>query len=90
MPETIHVTVNGACIAVPSGATALAAILSTGASAVRRSVSGGPRGPLCGMGVCFECRATVNRRRYARTCQILCSPGMDISTDVSDEPPDYV
>jgi D-hydroxyproline dehydrogenase subunit gamma len=90
MPEAIHVTVNGACIAVPAGATALAAILSTGASAIRRSVSGAPRGPLCGMGVCFECRATVNHRRYARTCQIPCAPGMDIRTDVHDEPPENV
>lgn len=81
MPDAISLTVNGASVRVPSGATALAAILAAGASSVRRSVSGEPRGPLCGMGVCFECRATVNRRRYARTCQILCVPGMDIRTD---------
>lgn len=80
MPDAISLRVNGASVTVPSGATALAAILSAGVS-VRRSVSGEPRGPLCGMGVCFECRATVNRRRYARTCQILCVPGMDIRTD---------
>ncbi|MFZ0639145.1 MAG: (2Fe-2S)-binding protein [Candidatus Acidiferrales bacterium] len=84
MPDAIHVTVNGACIVVPSGTTALAAILSTGASVVRRSVSGAPRGPLCAMGVCFECRATVNRMRHSRTCQILCAPGMDIRSDESE------
>lgn len=81
MPDAISVTVNATSVTVPSGATALAAILSAGASSVRRSVSGAPRGPLCGMGVCFECRATVNRRRHSRTCQILCVPGMDIRTD---------
>jgi D-hydroxyproline dehydrogenase subunit gamma len=81
MPEAISVSVNGASVTVPSGATALAAILSAGAPSVRRSVSGEPRGPLCSMGVCFECRATVNRRRYSRTCQIVCEPGMDIRTD---------
>lgn len=81
MPEGISVTVNGTSITVPSGATALAAILSAGASWVRRSLSGAPRGPLCGMGVCFECRATVDGRRYARTCQTLCLPGMEIRTD---------
>lgn len=80
MPDTVSITVNGASITVPSGTTALAAILSTGAASVRRSVSGVPRGPLCGMGVCFECRATVNRRRHSRTCEILCAPGMDIRT----------
>lgn len=32
----------------------------------RTSVSGEPRGPLCGMGVCFECRSESGSRR--RTC----------------------
>ncbi|HEV2467997.1 MAG TPA: (2Fe-2S)-binding protein [Candidatus Sulfotelmatobacter sp.] len=80
MPDVISITVNGASITVPLGTTALAAILSTGASSVRRSVSGAPRGPLCGMGVCFECRATVNHRPHSRTCETLCAPGMDIRT----------
>lgn len=80
MPDAISITVNGRSIAVPAGTTALAAILSTGAASIRRSVSGAPRGPLCGMGICFECRATVNRRRHSRTCEILCAPGMDIRT----------
>lgn len=84
MPEAISITVNGKTIAVPSGTTALAAILSTGASSVRRSVTGAARGPLCGMGVCFECRAIVNRRRHSRTCEILCAPGMDIHTGDHD------
>lgn len=79
MPDAISITVDGASITVRPGTTALAAILSTGAS-VRRSVGGAPRGPLCGMGVCFECRATVNRRPHSRTCEILCAPGMDIRT----------
>lgn len=81
MPDTLSVTVNGNSVTVPSGATALTAILAARTSSVRRSVTGEPRGPLCGMGVCFECRATVNHRRHARTCQILCVPGMDICTD---------
>jgi D-hydroxyproline dehydrogenase subunit gamma len=81
MPEIISVTVNGASVRVPRGATTLAAVFAAGGFSVRRSVSGTARGPLCGMGVCFECRATVNHRRYARTCQILCTPGMDIRTN---------
>ena len=41
-----------------------AAILMSGRSATRRSVSGEPRGPLCGMGICFECRVTVDGERH--------------------------
>jgi NADPH-dependent 2,4-dienoyl-CoA reductase/sulfur reductase-like enzyme len=46
-----------------------AAMAHAGQSAFRRSVRGQPRGPLCGMGVCFECRATVNGEPHRLTCQ---------------------
>lgn len=81
MPESFTITVNGAAVTIPMGTTALAAIFSVGHSTVRRSISGEPRGPLCAMGICFECRATVNGRSHSRTCQLLCAPGMDIRTD---------
>jgi sarcosine oxidase subunit alpha len=48
---------------------------------VRRSVQGEPRGPLCGMGICFECRATINGQRHCRSCATVCEDGMDIRTD---------
>ena len=38
-----------------------AAVAIAGVTAFRRSVTGEPRGPLCGMGICFECRVTVER-----------------------------
>lgn len=81
MPDAISIAVNGARLSVPPGTTVLAAILSAGISLVRRSITAEPRGPLCGMGICFECRATVNHEKHARTCQLLCAPGMDIRTD---------
>jgi D-hydroxyproline dehydrogenase subunit gamma len=79
MPEQIELTVNGAAVVVPSGATVAVAIALAGA-VCRKSVSGELRGPLCGMGICFECRAAVDGRMYCRTCQVLCRPGMEIST----------
>jgi len=81
MPDAISIRVNGARVSVSPGTTVLAAILSSGISTVRRSVSAEPRGPLCAMGICFECRATVNHERHARTCQLLCAPEMDVRTD---------
>lgn len=66
---------------VAAGTTVLAVILSSGISAVRHSVTAEARGGLCGMGICFECRATVNHQPQTRTCQLLCAPGMDIRTD---------
>lgn len=80
MPD-INVRVNGKTLTVPAGTLVAAAILRAGKSACRRSVTGEPRGPLCGMGICFECRATVNGVAHVRTCQRLCEPGMEIATD---------
>ncbi len=80
MSEQITVTVNGRNIAVRSGTTVAAAVIVAGAHC-RRSVSGEPRGPLCGMGICFECRVEIDGQRHQRSCQILCSEGMQVSTN---------
>ena len=81
MPETVSVCVNGASVTVPAGAMVSTAVALAGVSAFRRSVSGGPRGPLCGMGICFECRVTINGREHSRSCQVPCEPGMEVRTD---------
>ena len=59
----------------------IAAIQRSGRSAFRRSVTGEPRGPVCGMGICYECRVTVNGVANQRSCLLLCEPGMEIHTD---------
>ncbi len=79
MPE-ISVRVNGETITVPDGTLVAAAIIRAGQVWCRLYVSGEPRGPLCGMGICFECRATVNGVPHVRSCQRLCEPGMEIET----------
>jgi D-hydroxyproline dehydrogenase subunit gamma len=78
----VTVRVNGRTIAVAEGTLVSAAIVRAGVTASRRSVTGEPRGPLCGMGICFECRATVNGVAHVRTCQRVCEAGMEIATDV--------
>ncbi|MBZ5649802.1 MAG: (2Fe-2S)-binding protein [Acidobacteriia bacterium] len=80
MPEPITVTVNGTSLAVPGGATVAVAIVLAGA-ACRKSVTGETRGPLCGMGICYECRAVINGQLHCRSCQIICQPGMEVRTD---------
>ena len=80
MPEAIAVTVNGKPIAVPAQSTVAVAMVLAGV-ACRESVTGERRGPLCGMGICFECRAVINGRPHCRSCQVLCTAGMEIRTD---------
>jgi D-hydroxyproline dehydrogenase subunit gamma len=80
MPSPMTVTVNGVPVVVPAGATVAVAVAIAGQS-FRMSVTGEPRGPLCGMGICFECRVVINGTSHCRSCQILCEPGMEVKTD---------
>ena len=80
MPREVTITVNGTPVTVTAGATVAIAMVMAG-QACRTSVSGEPRGPLCGMGICFECRAIVNGIPHCRSCQILCEPGMEVQTE---------
>ena len=81
MADTVTLSVNGKPVSVPAGAMVSAAVAIAGSGLFRRSVSGEPRGPLCGMGICFECRVTVNGRAHVRSCQVPCEPGMEVRTD---------
>ncbi len=76
----VRVTVNGDTIALAGGATVAAALAIAGARCSRTSVSGQPRAPLCGMGVCQECRVTVDGRAHVLACQTLCREGQIIET----------
>jgi sarcosine oxidase subunit alpha len=80
MLSQMTVMVNGSPVSVPSGTTVAVAVVMAG-QACRTGVTGEPRGPLCGMGICFECRVAIDGRSHCRSCQILCRPGMQVRTD---------
>lgn len=81
MLETVTLVVNGVSVTMPVGSMVSAAILKSGAHGFRRSVTGELRGPLCGMGICFECRVTIDGEAHSRSCQTICKNGMDVRTD---------
>ena len=76
----ISLTINGEEVETAEGTTVAAAIMNTGLDAFRTSVTGGPRGPLCGMGVCFECRVTIDDVSHQRSCNVLVQNGMEVVT----------
>lgn len=80
MSEPIAVSVNGVPVRVAAGSSVAVAVMVAGASC-RTSVSGEPRGPLCGMGICYECRAEIDGTAHQRSCQIACKAGMEVRTD---------
>ena len=79
--ETVTVRINGHTKNVPAGCSVATAVMGSGAWTLRQSVSGQPRGALCGMGICFECRLTIDGVPHQRSCQTLCRDGMEIDSD---------
>jgi len=80
MNEQITLSVNGRPVTVVAGTMVSTAVALAGAF-FRRSVTGEPRAPLCGMGICFECRVTIDGREQCRSCQVVCAEGMEVRTD---------
>jgi predicted molibdopterin-dependent oxidoreductase YjgC len=80
MTERVRIQVNGRSIDIAAGTTVAAAVLGAGEFAFRVSVTGEPRAPLCGMGICMECRVTIDGMAHARSCQIICRDGMSVET----------
>ena len=77
--DPIHLVINERPVSVPAGTSVAAALMQPGISA-RISVTGEPRAPLCAMGICMECCATVNGVPHVRTCQLTAQDGMQVST----------
>jgi NADPH-dependent 2,4-dienoyl-CoA reductase/sulfur reductase-like enzyme len=76
----IEVRIDGRPVAVAPGTTVAAALWNAGVFRCRISLSGEPRGPLCAMGICFECRVTIDGAAHRRSCLVPCAPGMVIET----------
>jgi len=77
---TVRLTVNGQLVVVPADASVAAAVAHV-TQHFRRAVNGAPRAPLCGMGVCFECRVSVDGVAHVRACLTPVSEGMQVITD---------
>ena len=87
MPTEFTLRVDGREVAASEGTTIAAAIGAAGTHACRKSVSGEARGPLCAMGICFECRVTVNGVAHVRSCQVMAEAGMEVRTGESSQEP---
>ena len=77
----VRLTINGREVHVPAGSVVAAAIAIAGVRWCRRSVAGEARTPLCGMGVCFECRTTIDGWPQRLSCQTVCVDGMQVDTE---------
>jgi predicted molibdopterin-dependent oxidoreductase YjgC len=76
----LEIVVDGRRYRVEPGTTVAAALFNLNVLSLREAVSGELRGPVCGIGVCFECRVTIDSRPHQRACLIPVVDGMHIRT----------
>lgn len=76
----VTMAIDGREVRVSAGISVAAAMLDAGVIAFRRSVNGSDRGPLCGMGVCYECRVTIDDVAHRRACLVMVADGLRVST----------
>lgn len=76
---TITIYLNGEALVVTAGAN-LAAVLLAAQHASRMSVTQQARAAFCGMGLCGECRITINGEAMQLACRTECVEGMKVST----------
>ena len=78
--ERVRVTIDARTVEVEAGTLVVAALAIAGLRGTRTSVNGQPRAALCGMGICQECRVTIDGRAHALACQTVCRDGQIIQT----------
>lgn len=85
MPDSIELFIDRKPVTVAAGTSVAAAIAVAGVMATRRSVGGQLRAPLCGMGICQECRVTIDGIAHQLACQTPCRPQMQVMTALGAE-----
>ena len=76
----VRLRFDGREIEALPGETIAAALAAADLVAVRQARSGAPRGPFCGMGVCFDCLVTVDGRPSQRACLTKVQAGMEVQS----------
>jgi D-hydroxyproline dehydrogenase subunit gamma len=76
----LTITIDGVTVAGVHGQTLASVLLADGRSQWRTGASGAPRGVFCGIGVCFDCVATVNGIPDIRLCRRPARDGDAIAT----------
>jgi len=79
-PAPVAIQVDGDRVDAYPGESLATALLAAGVRAFRRTRSRAPRGPVCNMGVCFECMVVVDGEPGVRACVTPVRAGMSVET----------
>jgi len=80
MTPDVNLWIDGVPRRASPGVTVAAVLLRHGVMAFRHDLGGAGRGPVCGMGSCFECRVTIDEIPARRACLVVVRDGMRVDT----------
>jgi D-hydroxyproline dehydrogenase subunit gamma len=78
----IKLVLDGLPLACYEGETVAAALLASGLRRFRVAPDGTPRGPYCGIGLCFDCLMEIEGQPGVRACQTPVRDGMKVAIQV--------
>jgi D-hydroxyproline dehydrogenase subunit gamma len=82
--DAITFEVDGTACRAQRGITVAAALLNAGLWGFRHAGGNDVRGPLCGMGICHECRVTIDGMPHRRACLVPLAEGMVVRTTAEE------
>jgi predicted molibdopterin-dependent oxidoreductase YjgC len=76
VPSDFTFLFEGKPVAAKEGQSVAAALLAAGERRLRIDEAGNPKGAVCGIGACWECRCSIEGVPDTRACMTPARPGM--------------
>ena len=73
-----QIAFEGRPIPAREGQSVAAALLAAGERCLRIDEAGNPKGAVCAIGICWECRCVIDGTPDTRACMTQARPGMVI------------
>lgn len=77
---------DGKPVSAREGQSVAAALLAAGERCLRIDEVGHPKGAVCGIGVCWECRCSIDGIPDTRACMTQARPGMVVRRQMGLDP----
>jgi len=76
VPSDFTFSFEGKAVFAKDGQSVAAALLAAGERCLRIDEAGNPKGAVCGIGTCWECRCSIDGVPDRRACMTPARPGL--------------
>lgn len=86
MQDEIQFYFEGKRVPARRGQSVAAALMAVGERCLRIDEAGNPKGAVCGIGLCWECRCSIDGLADRRACMTPVEPGMVVRRQQGVDP----